>query len=170
MRWEPGKFQIGLDDWLRKEAFAVSSRASDDIHFDNLIGPWAHGRDPLELVDHCCGLLRQVVAVVPIYANLHNVRDVIVALPIRLSENIRMWKPRYWLKAGLRDHPPSLILNKDNRFHDRFDEEYYRKIALPIGNCPDVQSVFKSYRDLSGPGAMEFGNTVFLFVTVSAIA
>jgi hypothetical protein len=165
-KWQPDSYQVTVDDWLRTAAFAeTDDRTLDDIHFNHLIGPWAKAHNGAELATFAGDVLRDVVAAVPNHPNLHGVRDAIVALPIRLSQKIRLWKPRYWAKAGMGHEPPSLILTKTDQFQRRFDEEYCRELEPPTGGSRDVRVVYKSYRERSAD-AHDVGNAIFLFISL----
>ncbi|HEV3086544.1 MAG TPA: hypothetical protein VGX96_04890 [Candidatus Elarobacter sp.] len=165
MRWSADSYQVSLDDWLKESAFSDPARSTDDIQFDYLIAPWERVRDGVELAVLSRELLSEVTSAIPRYANLHGVRQAIVALPLKPTDHIRLWKPHYWLKAGMKREPPSLILMKNDLFYEHYDEEYYRRLELPTKGCSGVLCVYRSQRNFLGVTASsDFGNAIYLVV------
>jgi hypothetical protein len=163
----PGTEKQSLAEWLR-HAFDSSTRMVDDVHLDELFRPADDVRSGMQWLVPCCEILREVKHFVPRLENLAGVRKAIVALPLLESQHIKTWKTTYWRMAGVKVEPPSLILVKNESFDDRYDEEYFRRLDLPIRGYADVSAVFRSYRDVKDcdrPG--EFGNAIFL---VSCVA
>jgi hypothetical protein len=152
-----------LPDWLR-QAFSRPGQAIDDVHFDQLSGTWRDVRDGLQWVSKGCEVLREVKRAIPTHANLAGVTTALVALPLDGTPRVRLWKPSHWHSAGLQTEPPSLILLKNENFEKRYDEEYSRRVNLPISSFPDVSAVFRSYRGLD---EVDFGNVIFLVAILS---
>jgi hypothetical protein len=158
--------KVSLAKWLR-HAFNNPTQMSDDVHLDQLSHHWGKVRNGLQWLAPCCHALREVVHLATVLDNLVGVQKAIVALPLDESQRIKTWKDSYWRLAGVQTEPPSLILLKDDSFANRYDEEYFRKLELPIDDAADVSAVFRSYRDLNSERIDGFGNAIFLVMCIS---
>ncbi|MDP9023784.1 MAG: hypothetical protein M3N13_00225 [Candidatus Eremiobacteraeota bacterium] len=57
-----------------------------------------------------------------------------------------------------------MILLKKDLFNERHDEDYARRLDMPVSGFPDVNVVFASYRNFN---EVDFQNVIFLVVTFS---
>lgn len=162
----PRSRKISLADWVGR-AFNSQTQMIDDVHLDQLSHPWGEVRNGMQWLAPCCDALLEVARFVPILENLVGVKKAIVALPLPESQRIKTWNGKYWRLAGVQSEPPSLILVKDDTFDNRYDEEYFRKLELPIGSYPGVYAVFRSYRDLRPEQVEDFGNVIFIIMSIA---
>ena len=156
-----------LSEWLRA-AFATGDDTMDDVHFNQLALPWDHIDDGRKWVIPCCELLNKVAEAIVQYDNLKGTQVALVALPVGLSEHLKLWSESHWSEAGLGYEPPNLMLLKGTQFDERFDEEYSYALSLPPASCAAVSGVFRSYRNFEPESPPEFGNTIFLVRRLTA--
>ncbi|MEA2720191.1 MAG: hypothetical protein QOJ39_2055 [Candidatus Eremiobacteraeota bacterium] len=160
--------KASLQEWLGR-AFTDRPREVDDIHSDELVGPWANVHDGIEWVMYGCEAIKSVRAAFKTNDNLHGLQLALIAFPLADSRRIRLWKDSDWYKVGMSYEPPSIILTKNKRFFEHYDEEYYRKIAIPAHADVDIIAVYRSQRSFEPLSDPNFGNTVFLVATFSAL-
>jgi hypothetical protein len=154
-----------LETWLRQAFTEYPDRPVDDVHLDQLIGPWESGvREGVEWVRYSCDVLADVTRAVLSEDRFSAVQEVLVALPLASSRRLRLWSSTFWQYAGMDYQPPSLYLSKGELFgSSRRDEEYFRRIELPISDCPNVEAMYRSSRNLEvGDRQDDFVNAIFL--------
>jgi hypothetical protein len=165
--WPIDPRQVTLSQWLHA-AFNDGKRLIDDIHFDELSGPWDQVRQGKDWIPLCCQLLQDVVDAVPQYDNLRGVRTAVVALPMESTQKLKLWKESFWQSAGLGYEPPSLLLLKNSAFDEHFDEEYYRVLQISQNIRPNVTAAFRSYRSfLETDVEVSFENCIYVVACVS---
>ena len=139
--------------------------AFDDLHFEDIRpdGPMHQGK--LGITYAAQKLLTSIFTDIRTFDRLNDVCRAVVIIPLMPSDRIQTWKPKSLEEAVNATEPPSLILMRVDRLFEHFHEEYFRSFE-PSSEFPNVVSFFRSYRYLSGPGAIrEFGNGFFFTVT-----
>jgi hypothetical protein len=155
-----GGRRTALADWLAR-AFHEGDGVIDDIHLDQLVGPWDEISNGVESAAYGCEVLAVAAEAIKTRKNLRGVKDVLVVLPLDETKRVRLWKPQTWRIAGMTYEPPSLVLVKADNSSYRFDEEYFRRIDLPSQCSGAVMATYVSARNFGSPGDV-FVNAIFL--------
>lgn len=148
-----------INDWL-PSAFARDNWL-DDLHFDVLSDKGVQ-LDWKSLVGASCDVVANLMGKLADIPATQEVSRVVLLLPLAGSERLMTWNDNLWERVGIVEEPPVLVLMKEDRLLEHFDEEYFRRLDMPI-DVTLVQAFFRSYRYFKGPGATaDFANGIFV--------
>jgi hypothetical protein len=155
-----GARRTALADWLAR-AFREGDGVIDDIHLDQLVGPWDEISNGVEAAAYGCEMVAVAAEAIKTRKSLRGVKDVYVVLPLDDTKRVRLWTPQTWRIAGTTYEPPSLVLVKADSSWYRHDEEYFRRVDLPLQCSGAVTATYVSGRNFGSLDGV-FRNTIFL--------
>ena len=156
---------IHLDDWLNQSLSSAENVAT--VHLDRISDFEIEGIVGLDLVRATYDLLNSAAAFMQRLAVIHNVRYVLLFLPLDTSSELMSWSPDFWNKLDCTAEPPSIYLIKDVQIFDEESEEYRCPIALPFEDRFRDRVVFRSFRNQEAiENSWEFTSGIYLIASL----
>ncbi|MGB9991947.1 hypothetical protein [Pseudoduganella rhizocola] len=148
-------------DWLLQ--VVNGQRGVESVHLNRLDGDKCRQLAGLELVQYVREILLAVVLHLQTALAGHGVRQVVVFLPVDVTDELMFWTPEVWNGLNCADEPPSLYVICDQQVFDDDCEEYRRPVPMPVGGGHDVKAIFRSFRDQDAiDNSWEFTSGVYL--------
>lgn len=152
-------------DWLCH--VTTGQRGVESIHLNRLEGDKCSQLAGIELIRYVRELLLSVVLQLRTSIAGHGVRQVVVFLPVDVTDELVHWTPDVWNGLDCAGEPPSLyVIRADQVFNDDC-EEYRLPLAMPIEDCLGLKAIFRSFRDQESiENSWEFTNGIYIIAAL----
>lgn len=152
-------------EWLLQ--IVHGQRGVESVHLNRLDGGKCSQLAGLELVQYVREILLAVALRLQTSLAGHGVRQVVVFLPIDVTDELMLWTPEVWNRLTCADEPPSLYVIRDQQVFDDACEEYRRPVPMPVGEGQGVKAIFRSFRDQEAiDNSWEFTSGIYLIASL----
>ena len=154
-----------LYDWLRH--VAAGQRGVESVHLNRLEGGKCSQLAGIELIQYVREILLSMVLQLQTSIAGHGVRQVVVFLPVGVTDELMHWTPNVWYGLGCSDEPPSLYVIRDEHVFNDDCEEYRLPVPMPIEDCHGLKAVFRSFRDQEAiDNSWEFTSGIYVVTSL----
>lgn len=152
-------------DWLRH--VVAAQRGVESVHLNELEGGKCSQLAGIKLVQYVREILLSVVLQLRTSIAGHGVRQVVVFLPVDVTDELMSWTPDAWDNLACTDEPPSLYVIRDEQIFNDDCEEYRLPVPMPIDDCHGLKAIFRSFRDQEAiDNSWEFTSGVYIIASL----